>query len=191
MLPVERLFALYQDLRHDAAEARDFLLAKGAEIPPVLMRLATGDRVASLAAWAEAQAAVGRSLSSTAADPYLVTASVALGLACEQAVAVDATWMAIGFDGLYRQGPQAGVDDPGRLVDLAGRLRDLGPIASVGKPFLIWGIGDALYRARTPVDRQRSLAEIVHAAVDILRRQPALRPALAADQARSSSTIER
>ena len=120
MATPRRVFRIYHQLAANAAEIRDFVIAKG-EKSGTLDLLVQGDRKKLLARWGEEMAELCGVLDGTHNDSYLMEATQTFYWGCLFAVSGGATWETIAFDAGRRQAH--GRQPAGRGVGARHRAR--------------------------------------------------------------------
>ena len=176
MATPRRIFSIYHQLAANAAEIRDFVIAKG-EKSGTLDLLVKGDRTKLLARWGEEMAELCGVLDGTHNDSYLMEATQTFYWGCLFAVSGGATWESIAFDAGRRQAATCKIDTVPEVRASVDRLIGLG--ADHIKPeklFLVWNAADWIYRRQTPAEKQWSLEQLMEADLHDMKKRSYLVP---------------
>jgi phosphoribosyl-ATP pyrophosphohydrolase len=176
MATPRRIFSIYHQLAANAAEIRDFVIAKG-EKSGTLDLLVKGDRTKLLARWGEEMTELCGVLDGTHNDSYLMEATQTFYWGCLFAVSGGATWETIAFDTGRRQAATCKIDTVPEVRASVDRLIGLG--AANIKPeklFLVWNAADWIYRRQTPADKQWSLEQLMEADLQDMKKRSYLVP---------------
>jgi hypothetical protein len=178
MASPRRIFRIYHALHQHAGEIRDFLSAKGDDIPGTIKLLLAGNRVKLLTRWGEEMNELCGVLDGSHDDSYLMESTQTYYWGCLFAVTGGATWDGLKFDELRRQAggtALASIDDIRVAVK---RLVDLGEQAKCEKVFLLWNAADWVYRRQTPAEAQWSIEQLMEADLQDMKKRPYLAPIL-------------
>jgi phosphoribosyl-ATP pyrophosphohydrolase len=179
MATPRRIFRIYQALGAHAAEISAFLGAKGEEIPGTVQRLVARDRAKLLARWGEEMDELCGVLGGTHHDPYILEATQTFYWACLFAVVGNATWDDLAFDQGRRLAVTCGIGTVPELHAATARIVALEPDrVKPAKLVLLWHVADHIYRQQTPLDKQRSLEEIMEVDFQEMRKRAYLEPIL-------------
>ena len=175
-----RIFEIYRQLAANAAEIRDFQVAKGEKVSGTVNMILAGDRQKFLSRWGEEMLELVGVIGGTHDDPYIVEATQCFYWASLYAVTGGVTWGEIDFDTLRVQVGRTGIDNIGDLATAAERLVAQGEAAKPAKCFLLWHVADRLYRASVPAEKQWSIAAMMDYDLADMKKRPYLEPILRA-----------
>jgi phosphoribosyl-ATP pyrophosphohydrolase len=179
MASPRRIFTVYQLLFRNAAEIRDFQLAKGEPVSGTVQLLLSGDRDKLLRRWGEEMHEMCGVIGGTHDDPYILEATQCFYWGSLFAVSGGVDWEALGFGRLRTQIGQTGLDNVGDLSDTVERLVALGAeAAKPAKCFLLWHVADRLYRDITPPGKQWSHEQMMDYDLADMKKRPYLAPLL-------------
>lgn len=173
-----RIYAIYQELYREAETVREFQVAKGERVSGTVTMLLKGDRAKLLSRWGEEMEELCGVLDGTHDDPYILEATQCFYWASLFAVTADTTWASIDFQALRAQAATCGIETTGDLRHQAERLVAMGDQAPAAKTFLLWCVADVIYRAKTPVDDQWDLDQILEADLQEMKTRTYLAPIL-------------
>jgi len=179
MATPRRIFRIYHRLHATAELVRDFAVAKGDGIPGTVERLIANDRAKLLLRYGEEMGELCGVLDGSHADSYLMEATQCWYWLSLYAVTGGAGWDDLAFTDAMRAAPICGISTIPELRAAVRRLVDLGPdAAKPAKLALLWAVGDHLYRAQTPAEKQWSIAQLMEADLQDMKKRPYLEPLL-------------
>lgn len=180
MATPRRIFRIYQRLYQDAAEIRDFQVAKADKVSGTVNLLLSGDRGKLLQRWGEEIIEVGGVLHGTHKDPYILEATQCFYWASLYAVTGGVDWDDLDFDALPRQAAShASLGDVNLILDQAAKLVALGAErAPPGKLFLLWWAMDNQYRHSALFPDKWSVEQIMEADLQEMKTRSYLQPIL-------------
>jgi hypothetical protein len=179
MASPRRIYRIYARLAQSAAEIRDFLAAKGDQIPGTVQLLIENDRAKLLARWGEEMVELCGVLDGSHSDPYIMESTQTFYWASLFAATAATSWEMLRFDDNRRIAATCGIETVPELAAAAKRLIELGPDrAKPEKLFLVWNVADRLYRQQTPAENQWSLEQLMEADLQEMKKRAYLEPIL-------------
>ncbi len=179
MASPRRIFRIYAQLGADAPLIRDFLEAKGDEVPGTVKRLCDRDAGKLLRKWGEEMHELVGVLDGSHDDPYHMESTQTFYWASLYAAVQDTAWEGVHFDTGRHAAATCGITTTDELAIAVDRLVAAG--AEGAKPeklFLLWNVADVIYRRQTPKDHQLTVEDLMQCDLAEMQKRDYLAPIL-------------